>query len=144
LIPGSERSLEKGMATHSSILAWRIPWTEEPGGLQSMGSQKSQASDTIEQLAHRGMVCTEVPVHYNMTLFFLNDEKCAVQKRKLYFSKDYQNNEIWHCMFLVGIGSPPSTPNPLSLSFLFPGLSLHTSLYNFISQLEYSGKLPHF
>ena len=31
--------LEKGMATHSSILAWRIPWTEEPGGLQSMGSQ---------------------------------------------------------------------------------------------------------
>ena len=32
----------KGMATHSSILAWEIPWTEEPGGLQSMGSQKSQ------------------------------------------------------------------------------------------------------
>ena len=32
--------LEKGMATHSSILAWRIPWTEEPGGLQSMGSLK--------------------------------------------------------------------------------------------------------
>ena len=36
---GWEDSLEKGMATHSSILAWRIPWTEEPGGLQSMGSQ---------------------------------------------------------------------------------------------------------
>ena len=34
-----EDPLEKGMATHSSILAWRIPWTEEPGGLQSMGSQ---------------------------------------------------------------------------------------------------------
>ena len=33
LIPGSERSLEEGMATHSSILAWRISWTEEPGGL---------------------------------------------------------------------------------------------------------------
>ena len=32
-----EDPLEKGMATHSSILAWRIPWTEEPGGLQSMG-----------------------------------------------------------------------------------------------------------
>ena len=32
--------LEKGMATHSSILAWRIPWTEEPGGLQFMGSQR--------------------------------------------------------------------------------------------------------
>ena len=40
LIPGWEDLLEKGMATHSSILAWRIPWTEEPGGLQSMGSQR--------------------------------------------------------------------------------------------------------
>ena len=39
---GWEDSLEKGMATHSSILAWSIPWTEEPGGLQSMGSQKSR------------------------------------------------------------------------------------------------------
>ena len=36
-IPGWERSLEKEMATHSSILAWRIPWLEEPGRLQSMG-----------------------------------------------------------------------------------------------------------
>ena len=34
-----EDLLEKGMATHSSILAWEMPWTEEPGGLQSMGSQ---------------------------------------------------------------------------------------------------------
>ena len=33
--------MEKGMATHSSILAWRLPWTEELGGVQSMGSQKS-------------------------------------------------------------------------------------------------------
>ena len=40
LIPGSEDPLEKGMATHSSILAWRIPWTEEPGGLQSMRLQR--------------------------------------------------------------------------------------------------------
>ena len=37
-----EDPLEEGMATHSSILAWRIPWTEEPGGLQTMGSQESQ------------------------------------------------------------------------------------------------------
>jgi len=40
---GGEDSLEEKTATHSSILAWRIPWTEEPGGLQSLGSQKSQA-----------------------------------------------------------------------------------------------------
>ena len=36
---GREDPLEKGMATHSSILAWRVPWSEESGGLQSMGSQ---------------------------------------------------------------------------------------------------------
>ena len=38
---GLEDPLEKGMATTSSILAWRIPWTEDPGGLQSMGSQRA-------------------------------------------------------------------------------------------------------
>ena len=37
---GGENPLVKEMATHSSILAWKIPWTEEPGGLQSMGSQR--------------------------------------------------------------------------------------------------------
>ena len=39
---GWEDPLEEGMATHSSILAWRIPWTEEPGGLQSMGVTMSR------------------------------------------------------------------------------------------------------
>ena len=39
-IPGLGRPLEEGMATHSSILAWRIPWTEEPGGLQSIALQR--------------------------------------------------------------------------------------------------------
>ena len=39
-IPGQEDSLEKEMATHSSILDWKIPWTEEPGGPQSVGSQR--------------------------------------------------------------------------------------------------------
>ena len=42
---GREDPLEKEMATHSSVLAWRIPWTEEPGGLQSM---ELQESDTTE------------------------------------------------------------------------------------------------
>ena len=39
-MPGQDRSSKKGMVTHSSILAWRIPWTEKPGGLWSMGSQR--------------------------------------------------------------------------------------------------------
>ena len=43
-----EDPLEKGLATHFSILAWRIPWTEEPGELQSMGSQR----DRIQRLSH--------------------------------------------------------------------------------------------
>ena len=38
--PTQEDPLEEGMATHSSVLAWSIPWTEEPGGLQSTGSQR--------------------------------------------------------------------------------------------------------
>ena len=41
-IAGQEDPLEKEMATHFSILGWEIPWTEEPGGLQSMGPQKNQ------------------------------------------------------------------------------------------------------
>ena len=40
LIPGLEDPLEKGMATNSSILAWRIPWTEEPSRIQSVGLQR--------------------------------------------------------------------------------------------------------
>ena len=46
---GGEDSLEEEMATHSSILAWGIPWTEEPGGLQSMGSQRVRHNRTTEQ-----------------------------------------------------------------------------------------------
>ena len=41
---GQKDPLEEGMATHSSVLAWRIPWTEEPGGLQSMGLQEEDVN----------------------------------------------------------------------------------------------------
>ena len=44
---GQEDPLEKGMATHSSILVWRIPWTEEPAGLQSMGHKESDLSELL-------------------------------------------------------------------------------------------------
>ena len=48
---GQEDPLEKEMVTHSNILAWKIPWTEEPGGLQSMGSQESDMTEhTHEQV----------------------------------------------------------------------------------------------
>ena len=45
LFPGSGISLEEGMATHSSILALRIPWTEEPGGLQSWGHKELDTTE---------------------------------------------------------------------------------------------------
>ena len=44
---GREDPLEKGMATHSSNLAWRIPWTEEPGGLRSMGVTESDMTESL-------------------------------------------------------------------------------------------------
>ena len=47
---GREDPLEKEMATHSSILAWRIPWTEEPGELQSMGLQMSDMTTNLTGL----------------------------------------------------------------------------------------------
>ena len=46
---GQEDPLEKGMVTHSRILAWRIPWTEEPGGLPSMGSQRARHNLAMTQ-----------------------------------------------------------------------------------------------
>ena len=49
---GWEDPLEKGMATHSSILAWRIPWTEEPGGLQFMGLQRVGYERAIKHIGH--------------------------------------------------------------------------------------------
>ena len=48
-----EDALEEGMAAHSSILTWRIPWTEEPGGLESMGSQRVRHSC-------RDLACTNI------------------------------------------------------------------------------------
>ena len=66
---GQEDPLEKGMAAHSSILTWRIPWTEEPGGLQSVGSQRV---DMTEQLTHTHFCYSEsIPlyVHNKQFLF---------------------------------------------------------------------------
>ena len=50
---GREDPLEEGMATCSSSLAWRIPWTEEPGGLQSLGSHRSDMTEVTEYVHSR-------------------------------------------------------------------------------------------
>ena len=49
-IPGWGRSPEKKMATHSSVLAWKIPWTEEPGGLQSWGRKELEMTEHAHKL----------------------------------------------------------------------------------------------
>ena len=56
---GWEDSLEEEMAAHSSILAWGIPWTEEPGGLQSMGSQRV-IHDWVTEHAHTAALHVKV------------------------------------------------------------------------------------
>ena len=56
---GQEDPLEKEMATHSSILAWEIPWIEEPGGLQSMGSQRV-GLDSATHISATCFLCTVV------------------------------------------------------------------------------------
>ena len=58
---GQEDSLEKGMAIHSSILAWRISWTEKPGRLQSMGSQRV-GHDRVTNIFTLKLVITQIPL----------------------------------------------------------------------------------
>ena len=65
---GQEDLLEKEMATHSSILAWKIPWTEEPGSLQSMGLQRvghELATSLFTSLSHPYMI-TGKTIHYQI------------------------------------------------------------------------------
>ena len=78
---GREDPLEKEMATHSNILAWRIRWTEEPGGLQSMGSQsRTQLSDFTKMLSE------------SVTF---NTEGHAIVQKQLYPAINY-----WHILLL--------------------------------------------
>ena len=58
---GRDDPLEEGMATHPSILAWRISWTEEPGGLQSWGRKESDTTEATEH-AHEGDAAKKPPL----------------------------------------------------------------------------------
>ena len=68
---GQEDSQEKEMATHSSILAWRIPWTEEAGRLQSMGLKKSQ---TQQQVNHHNHIFIMLVVDFFLFIFPWNNK----------------------------------------------------------------------
>ena len=72
---GREDPLEEGMATHSSIPAWRIPWTEEPGGLQSMGSQRAGHTEELtlrafhSPMARCGATVSWMETHATSSIF---------------------------------------------------------------------------
>ena len=66
---GQEDPLEKEMATHSSILAWRIPWTEEPGGLQSLGSQR---------VGHKWVSNTQTVTIIRSSIWFICKMSCLL------------------------------------------------------------------
>ena len=76
--PGGEDPLEKDMATHSSILAWRIPWTEEPDGLQSMGLQRVEDKSAINIHTH-----TQTHTHTHIPYgFAFNCLRCYFLQRR--------------------------------------------------------------
>ena len=94
LIPGLGRPLEEEMATHSSILAWRIPWTEEPGGLQSIGWQRvgHDWAHTHLGLAQGLRVVNIVVAQYP----FPGTEDCF--QEPLF---EYQNPWILKCLYVI-------------------------------------------
>ena len=76
---GWEDPLEKKMAIHSSILAWKIPWTEEPGGLQSLGSQESDATERQNR-------------HHHVCIYLQHNEHLLEFK----LQEIVKNREAWH------------------------------------------------
>ena len=66
--------LEEGTATHSSILAWRIQWTEQPGGQQSIRWQRVSHSDTAEATQHAHMCC-----YFSLLFLFLFFNDCMLK-----------------------------------------------------------------
>ena len=81
-VPGLGRPLEEGRATHSSILAWRIPWTEEPRGLQSMGSESDATEHTHTHTQ------TEDNIRVTRVILFHSKKTLSSLKISLYLSEN--------------------------------------------------------
>ena len=93
---GQEDPLEKEMATHSSILAWKIPWTEEPGGLQSMGLQTvghDRATNTFTGLTFQDskelISLTRLSLHWATSTKFRKEENCISPPQSVQTTKCY-------------------------------------------------------
>ena len=123
---GWEDPLEKGMATHSSILAWRIPWTEETGGLQFMRVTKSwtQQNDSnlyihppLLDLPHTTPI-SHLPGHHRAPSW----APCAVQQAPIRY--------LFHTRRCICINATPPMPPTLSFHLCPPVPSLCLHLYS--------------
>ena len=104
---GQEDPLEKGMATHSSILAWRIPWTEEPGGLQSSGSQRVR-HDWVTSLTHSQAYLSPLdnkeikPVNHKGNQPWISLERLMLKLKLQYLSHLMQRTDSLEKTLMLG------------------------------------------
>ena len=98
---GREDPLEREMATHSHILAWRIPWREEPGGLQSTGVAKSQIqlnyeTTTTNQSSHMSFSLSFVQLNAKHSLAFLAGKSLSFLKHLTQIEMQFLNEQGVH------------------------------------------------
>ena len=111
-IPGSQDPLEKEMATRSSILAWRIPWTEEPGGLQSMGSWKV-GHNLGTKTATKCSYFLQVLPAYLVVKLSISDSNFHHKSQDKYLPSRSYSEHIWYFYFPYDL-----PPKPISHQFI--------------------------
>ena len=122
-IPGWGRSPGEGMATQSSILAWRIPWTGQPGALQSMGSQKSQTPLCDQTITNAS---TNTWRSYSTLLAKVKGIKELIQLPCM-ISKKTGPSERWTCQHNITKTRAYSSTSAKLYSVLFPPSLLEVS-----------------
>ena len=119
---GGKDPLEKGMATHSSILAWRIPWTEEPGGLQSVGSQRVRHN----WISMHAYWCTGISSVQSLSRVWLFVTPWTAACQASLSINNSQSLLKLMSIELVMLFNHP-TCRPLLLPSIFPGISVFSS-----------------
>ena len=116
---GQKDPLEEGMTTCSSILAWRIPWTEEPGGLQSWGHKESDTTEQLSARAHFGVKLGVLPLNlYSVQKLMIRmlPKACdPLMKLKLTFMLSNDRTKYPGRENILENGGKRKTPSPLRL-----------------------------
>ena len=98
-IPGLGRSLEEGRATHSSILAWRIPWTEEPGGLLSIGVHRfGHDWSCLTCTQSRGKSATQVGFVFGRCVYVIALERYESIPNSIHLTRTLER-KMWWCAY---------------------------------------------